>query len=257
MVHKESDIPWLSGIILAGGLVVSALLALAVALVTQARRHSRELQKGKDVLERAEEQLRTLTERLSLATRTASIGIWDWDVRSNLTLWDDMMFEIFGITKVVPMPYKRFARQVHPDDMTAVEASLQRAIQGKTQDFVEFRIIRPDGSVRHVSSAEGVVLDERGNVVRVVGTAIDITGSKEMLAQIEASRGKMAASARLSALGMMAGGVAHEINNPRRSFTLQQPTCCAGSRKKVACPWTSPSGTVSASLILPTALLAL
>jgi C4-dicarboxylate-specific signal transduction histidine kinase len=79
---------------------------------------------------------------------------------------------------------------------------------------VEFRIIRPDGSVHHVSSAERAVLDERGNVVRVVGTAIDITGRKEMLAQIEASRGKMAASARLSALGMMAGGVAHEINNP-------------------------------------------
>ena len=207
MVHKESDIPRLSGMILTGGLVGSALLALAVALAIQARRHSRELQEGK-------EQLRTLTERLSLATRTASIGIWDWDLRRNVTVWDDTMFEIFGIPKVVPMPYKDFARRVHPDDVTAVDASLQRAIQGKTQDSVEFRIIRPDGSVRHVSSAEGVVLNERGNVVRVVGTAVDITERKEMLAQIEASRGKMAASARLSALGMMAGGVAHEINNP-------------------------------------------
>jgi PAS domain S-box-containing protein len=214
MVHKESDMPRLSGIILAGGLVGSSLVAVAVALAIQARRHSRELQKGKDVLERTQEQLRSLTERLSLATRTASIGIWDWDLRRNVTVWDDTMFEIFGITKVVPMPYKQFARLVHPDDVTAVEASLQRAIQGKTQDSVEFRIIRPDGSVRHVSSAEKVVLNERGNVVRVVGTAVDITGRKEMLAQIEASREKMAASARLSALGMMAGGVAHEINNP-------------------------------------------
>ncbi len=207
LAHKESDIPRLSGIILAGGLVGSSLLAVAVALAIQARKHGRELQEGKD-------QLRTLTERLSLAARTASIGIWDWDLRRNLTVWDDTMFEIFGIPKVVPMAYKEFARTVHPDDVTAVEASLQRAIQGRTQDFVEFRIIRPDGSVHHVSSAEGVVLDERGNVVRVVGTAVDVTGSKEMLAQIEASRGQLAASARLSALGMMAGGVAHEINNP-------------------------------------------
>jgi PAS domain S-box-containing protein len=214
MVHKESDMPRLSGIILAGGLVGSSLVAVAVALAIQARRHSRELQKGKDVLERTQEQLRSLTERLSLATRTASIGIWDWDLRRNVTVWDDTMFEIFGIPKVVPMPYKQFAQRIHPDDVTAVDASLERAIQGKTQDFVEFRITRPDGSVHHVSSAERAVLDERGNVVRVVGTAIDITGRKEMLAQIEASRGKMAASARLSALGMMAGGVAHEINNP-------------------------------------------
>ena len=163
---------------------------------------------------RTEEQLRSLTERLSLATRTASIGIWDWDLRTNLTVWDDTTFEMCGIPKVVPMPYERFAEIVHPQDAAAVEASLQRVIRGKTQDSVEFRIIRPDGSVRHLSSAESVVLDEHDNVVRVVGTAVDVTEPKEMEAQIEATREQMAASARLSALGMMAGGVAHEINNP-------------------------------------------
>src|SRR5262249_13359979 len=95
-----------------------------------------------------------------------------------------------------------------------VEASLERAIKGKTQDFVEFRIIRPDGSIRHIYAAEGGVLDERGKVVRVVGTALDITERKNMEAQIEANKVQLVASARLSALGMMAGGVAHEINNP-------------------------------------------
>jgi PAS domain S-box-containing protein len=174
------------------------------------------LEINRDIAQRklAEEQLRNLTERLSLATRTSSVGIWDWDLRSNLTVWDDTMFEIFGIPKVVPMAYEEFARRVNPDDLPAVETWLQRGIQGKTQEFMEFRIIRPDGSVRHVSSAEGVVLDEHGNVVRMVGTAVDISGRKEMEAQIEASREQMVASARLSALGMMAGGIAHEINNP-------------------------------------------
>jgi C4-dicarboxylate-specific signal transduction histidine kinase len=61
--------------------------------------------------------------------------------------------------------------------------------------------------VRCASSTEGPILDQHGNVIRVVGTVVDITERKEMEAQIEAS-------ARLSALGMMAGGVAHEINNP-------------------------------------------
>jgi PAS domain S-box-containing protein len=328
MRHEESDLPLLSAIILAGGILGSLLVAIAVAQTLEARRRSRELQEGKDVLERVfeappdallltdrqgrilrvnnqvekifgyapdellgaaiealvplklrethrphregyyaspsprpmgrgldlharrkdgsefpveislgpvqsggetqvlavvrditerqqvQEALRLSEERLSLATRTASIGIWDWDLRSNLTVWDDTIFEIFGIPKVVPMAYEEFARRVHPDDLAAVEAWLQRAIQGKTQEFMEFRIIRPDGSVRHLSSAEGVVLDEHGNVVRMVGTAVDITGRKEMEAQIEASREQIAASARLSALGMMAGGVAHEINNP-------------------------------------------
>ena len=161
-----------------------------------------------------EEQLRSLTERLSLATRSASIGVWDWDLRTNTTVWDDAMFEMFGIPKVVPMAYEEFARLVLPEDMPKVEASLARAIREKTQDAVEFRIIRPGGPVRHIYSAEGVVLDEHGNVVRVVGTAVDITKRKQMEAQIEANKEQLVTSARLSALGMMAGGIAHEINNP-------------------------------------------
>jgi PAS domain S-box-containing protein len=163
---------------------------------------------------RAEEDLRTLSERLRMATSTASIGVWDWDLRSNMVVWDDAMFEIFGIAKVVPMAYENFVQLVHPADLSSVEASLAKAVKGKTQDSVEFRIIRPDGSVRHVSSAEGAVLDELGNAVRMVGTSVDITERKQMEAQIEANKEQLVTSARLSALGMMAGGIAHEINNP-------------------------------------------
>jgi PAS domain S-box-containing protein len=155
----------------------------------------------------AEAELKIQTERLSLATRAASIGIWDLDLRTNLTVWDDTLFELFGIPKVVPMPYERWAGLVHPDDLPNAEASLERTIRLKTQDDVEFRIIRPDGSLRHISSAQGVVLDEHGNPIRIVGVGMDITERKRMEAQL-------AATARLSALGMMAGGVAHEINNP-------------------------------------------
>jgi PAS domain S-box-containing protein len=162
----------------------------------------------------AEEQSRSLMERLALATRSASIGIWDWDLRTNNTVWDDTLFDMFGMKKVVPMAYEEFARRVHSEDLPKVQASLERAIQAKAEDSVEFRIIRPDGSVRHISSAEGAVMDEHGNVVRVVGTAVDITGRKQMEAQIEANKEQLVTSARLSALGMMAGGIAHEINNP-------------------------------------------
>jgi PAS domain S-box-containing protein len=154
-----------------------------------------------------EQQLRDLTERLALATTAASIGIWDLDLRTKHAVWDKTMFGIFGIPKAVSLPWGEIIQRVHPDDLPAVLATEQRAIQEKTRASVEFRIIHPDGSVRYVSAAERAVLDEHGNVTRLVGTAVDITERKEMEAQIEAS-------ARLSALGMMAGGVAHEINNP-------------------------------------------
>jgi len=155
----------------------------------------------------AEAELKIQTERLSLATRVASIGVWDFDVRTTSAIWDDILFEIYGIPRMVAVPYGDWARLVHPDDLPKAEASLQKTISLKSQDYVEFRIIRPDGVMRYISSAQGVVLDQQGTPVRVVGTEIDITERKRMEAQL-------AATARLSALGMMAGGVAHEINNP-------------------------------------------
>ena len=156
---------------------------------------------------RDEEQFRNLSERLALATKTAAIGIWDLDLRTEQVVWDDTTFEIFDIPRVVPMTRAEFRRWVHPDDLPAVQAAAQHSIQGKTRESVEFRIFRPDGSIRYVSTVMGAVLDEQGNVVRLVGTIVDTTARKEMEIRIEAS-------ARLSALGMMAGGVAHEINNP-------------------------------------------
>src|SRR5215472_573285 len=101
----------------------------------------------------SEEQLRNLTERLSLAIRSASIGVWDWDLRSNTTVWDDTIFAMFGLPRVVPMAYEKFCERVLPEDTDRVNACLQRVIQGKTQDFVEFRIVRADGSLRHIYSA--------------------------------------------------------------------------------------------------------
>jgi PAS domain S-box-containing protein len=158
--------------------------------------------------------LRSLTERLALATRSASIGIWDWDLRNGQVLWDDITFANFGMPRASSVTYAEFAERVHPDDLAAVEAILQRTIQTKSQDFAEFRVIRPDGAVRYISAAMGAVVSEPGIVVRVVGTSVDVTDRKLMEAQIEANRAQLVTSARLSALGMMAGNIAHEINNP-------------------------------------------
>ena len=155
----------------------------------------------------AESALRLQTERLSLATRVASVGVWEWDVRTNESVWDDTCFEIYGVSKGMPMSYDKWRKMVHPDDLAQVEASLQRTIELKSQDQVEFRIMRPDGTLRYISSAEGVILDEQRNVTRMVGVNIDLTERRRMHAQLEAS-------SRLSSLGMMAGGIAHEINNP-------------------------------------------
>ena len=163
---------------------------------------------------RAEEELLTLTQRLALATRSASIAVWEWNLISNLGIWDDMMFQIFGIPKRTQVTREDWMPLIHPDDLAKTRAFLGSIARSKTQHTVEFRAIRPDGSLRYVSAVAGAAVDKSGGVTGVVGIAMDITKRKQLEQDLEAARAQAITSARLSALGTMAGGVAHEINNP-------------------------------------------
>jgi PAS domain S-box-containing protein len=124
---------------------------------------------------RAEEELRTLTQRLSLATQVGNIGVWDWDIQTNSIDWDERMFEIYGIAPETAMDYNRWRATVVAEDWPAAEAALQQTIAHKSQKGSEFRIRRPDGSLRHVQAAQGVILDRTRKVVRVIGLNFDIT----------------------------------------------------------------------------------
>jgi len=178
-----------------------------------------QLQKEISERKRTEAQLRasldeklSLTERLSLATAVAKVGVWEWDLASNKLTWDATMFDIYKLPPVVPMPYERWSGAVHPEDLAAVESSVQRAIEEKGQGAVEYRILLPDGSIRNVSRIERVVLDERGNVSRVIGVSMDVTERKE--AETELRTAKDIAEAANLGKSEFLSNMSHEIRTP-------------------------------------------
>src|SRR6266567_6576752 len=69
--------------------------------------------------------------RTALATRIASTGVWEWDLSSNIIIWDDLMFEIYGLAKTVPVSYETWATAVHPGDLPHAEDWLHRVIDEK------------------------------------------------------------------------------------------------------------------------------
>jgi diguanylate cyclase (GGDEF)-like protein/PAS domain S-box-containing protein len=139
--------------------------------------------------------LRLLTERLSLATAVANIGVWEWDLATNTLQWDTTMFAIHGLAPVVPMSFERWSAAVHPEDLSGVEAGLHRAVGEKTKSSGEFRIILPDGSVREVSVVKSAVVDEFGAVSRLVGVCIDVTERKQAEDALRRSEAAMTHSA--------------------------------------------------------------
>jgi PAS domain S-box-containing protein len=157
----------------------------------------------------AESERYLLTERLSLATAAAKVGVWEWDLASNTLTWDATMFEIYGCPPVVPMPYDTWSSVVHPEDLPAVEATLQRALFEKDQGSAEYRITRPDGSIRNISAVERAVLDASGRVTRLIGVDMDITERKQAEQAVELIR-----QDQLRFKDEFLSHVSHELRSP-------------------------------------------
>jgi PAS domain S-box-containing protein len=97
---------------------------------------------------------------------------------------------------------------VHPQDVPAVAAALERMLDGEIMRAFEYRMVRADGTgFRWFSQTNVPLRDERGTVIGIQGIAHDITERREMQEQI--ARGE-----RLADLGRMAASIAHEIRNP-------------------------------------------
>ncbi|MGI9205189.1 MAG: histidine kinase dimerization/phospho-acceptor domain-containing protein, partial [Woeseiaceae bacterium] len=172
---------------------------------------------------KAEEELRQLSYRLELGVESASMGIWDWDIPNNITSWNDKLFEIYGLPKQVPMPYESWAAAVHPDDLPGAESWLQSVFENKSKGETEFRIIRPDGSVRHIYAAALPVTDDNGEVVREIGINIDVTRKRE--AEQELMQAKELAEEATRAKSDFLANMSHEIRTPMNAIMGMNQLC--------------------------------
>jgi PAS domain S-box-containing protein len=119
-------------------------------------------------------------EQLRLATEAAEVGLWDLDVGSGTLYWPARVKAMFGISADVPVSMADYYRGLHPDDREATIAAYAAARDpGRRALYdVEYRTVgKEDGVVRWVA-AKGRAVFKGDRCVRVIGTAIDITGRK-------------------------------------------------------------------------------
>ncbi len=133
----------------------------------------------------AEAVAQEFSERLKIATRTAHIGIWDWDIVNNKQIWDDTICELYG------MPPGSFdggvedwREHLHPDDRNRVDKDLQAALRGECEYAPEFRVIWSDGSIHDIKANSQAFFDGNGKPLRMVGTNFDITERKQAAEKI-------------------------------------------------------------------------
>ena len=136
---------------------------------------------GRDITERkrVEDEIRRLNERFSLAVDSAGIGVWDLDLEKTILVWDDWMYRLYGVDpETFEVTYEAWKNRLHPDDLPRATEEVQRAIRGEKPFDTQFRIIQPDGQIRHIKAFARVVRNEKGIPIKMTGINFDITEQK-------------------------------------------------------------------------------
>jgi PAS domain S-box-containing protein len=125
-------------------------------------------------------ELNEANAHLMEAQRLGNLGSWSWDIEGNRISWSDQLFEIYGVpANHFSGTLDEFMNFIHPDDRAQVGASVSKALKSGKSFSHEERIIRPDGSVRHLHSAGEVVRGSNGGAVRMLGVCVDVTERKQ------------------------------------------------------------------------------
>ncbi|MDZ7960971.1 MAG: PAS domain S-box protein [Aulosira sp. DedQUE10] len=134
-----------------------------------------------DITERkqTEEQLRKLSERLTLAMKSGGFGIWELDIVHDVLIWDEQMYELYGVQpSEFTGAYETWIQGVHPEDRAAADDLSKRVRRGELEYNTEFRVVHPNGSIRYIKAYALIEQNQQGEALRMVGVNHDITERK-------------------------------------------------------------------------------
>ncbi len=129
--------------------------------------------------QKAETAIRNSQRQLKEAQRLAHVGNWELDAKTGTVTWSEELFRIHGLEPAATAPSREEQiALIHPEDLELWHTEVQRGVDfGIPFDF-DFRLYRPDGSLRHLNALGRAETDATGFVVKLFGTAIDITDRK-------------------------------------------------------------------------------
>jgi PAS domain S-box-containing protein len=178
----------------------------------------------------SEMNLRESEAYLAEAQRLSHTGSWAWNPATDENrYWSDECFRLLGFDPADGMPPRdRFLQRIHPEDRPSVAEELARAARERGEYEVDYRIIHPGGEIRNIHVVGHPVLGPSGDLVELVGTAIDVTERKraekerERLRQAQAD---LAHANRVTTMGELTASVAHEVSQPIAASLTNAKTC--------------------------------
>jgi PAS domain S-box-containing protein len=157
-------------------------------------------------LQTAAAQLHESEARLRVAALAAKIGIWSWRPGTGDVVVDANWRTLFGVAPDAPVTFETWREALHPDDRERAVADLNTAAEAHREFNTEYRVIRPDGTIRWIADRGLASYDSAGRPVSMAGVNVDISERRQTEQRLQETQ-------KRETIGMLAAGVAHDFNN--------------------------------------------
>jgi PAS domain S-box-containing protein len=138
------------------------------------------------------EQLNHTQQELEMALKAAHMCNWEWNLHTGHIHWPVTLQAVYGISpeefgNMYGGNYEGWRKLIHPEDLASFDETLAKARSCKDPYSLDFRIVRPDKSIRWLNGQGKVIYDKQGKPVRMIGIDIDITDRKNAEDQLQQS----------------------------------------------------------------------
>ena len=175
---------------------------------------------------RAETALKRSEAQLAEGQRLSHTGSWSWNAETGELFWSQELYRIFGLDPEHEAPtYELFFEMAHRDDRSSLRRHFQDAAE-RGRDFEQHcRIVRRDGTVRHIHAMAHPVFAESGELAEYTGTLIDTTEQKRAAMALLRTQDELAHVSRVLSMGELTTSIAHEANQPLSGVTINGRAC--------------------------------
>jgi PAS domain S-box-containing protein len=179
---------------------------------------------GDAALGASESELRRTNRYLTIAQRLSKTGSYAHDVLTDEQNLSEEMYRICEFDPAKVVTHEMVRGRIHPEDLATFDAA-QAAAHEKGGDLdMSYRMVMPNGRVKHLHSVSHRQAEHRDRLV-YVGATQDITERKLVEEALTRSRTELAHVARVAALSALTASIAHEVNQPLASLVTNASTC--------------------------------